>query len=302
MGWQRTCARSGRRVKRRRDVGLARAPLWAALALVAVVYAVPTAADSAVAEDGVPGRETLRRAFANRYDLSATQRVQLIIRNPSGAERRRVVNIATKTIDGRLHSLGRFTEPDYLRGTAILLIENRDRSDDHFVYLPSQQRVRRVSSAQRADAFMGTDFIYEDFARRTVDDYAVALRGPATIEGEDVDIVAARPLYDSAYLQVEFLIASSDAAILEVRYYQGPREEPVKILRAPRSEMRTFHGHVLPTRMVMENRLRRTVSEARFDHITVDPPLDDTLFTTSALEAGRAIPITASESTAGSGG
>lgn len=272
--------------------------------MAAALILMPTGptAGSRTAADATPATEYLRRAFANRYDLSATQRVQLVIRNESGAERRRVVEIATKTIGGRLYSLGRFTEPDYLRGTAILIIENRDRSDDHFVYLPSQKRIRRVSSAQRADTFMGTDFIYEDFERRYVDDYSVAQRGSATIDGESVVIVAAQPRYESAYRQVEFLIAVSDAAILEVRYFQGPKEEPVKILRAPRSEMRTFGGHVLPTRIEMENRLRKTVSEARFDRITVDPPLDDTLFTTSALEAGRAIPIAAPEGKTSSGG
>lgn len=272
--------------------------------MAAALMLMPTGptAESQSATDATPAEEHLRRAFSNRYDLSSTQRVQLIIRNESGAERRRVVEIATKTIGGRLHSLGRFTEPDYLRGTAILIIENRDRGDDHFVYLPSQKRIRRVSSAQRADTFMGTDFIYEDFERRYVEDYSVAQRGAATIEGEAVVILAAQPRYESAYRQVEFLVAVSDAAILEVRYYQGPKAEPVKILRAPRSEMRTFEGHVLPTRIEMENHLRRTVSEARFDRITVDPVLDDALFTTSALEAGRAIPIASPEGMVSGGG
>ncbi len=43
--------------------------------------------------------------------------------------------------------------------------------------------------------------------------------------------------------------------------------------------------------MEMENRLRGTVSEARFDKIKVNPNLDDTLFTLSALEMERAIPM-----------
>jgi outer membrane lipoprotein-sorting protein len=266
------------------------------------LFGVGRAATPETPTDATPAAEHLRRAFANRYDLSATQRVRLIIRNGAGAERRRVVEIATKTIGGRLHSLGRFTEPDYLRGTAILIIENRDRNDDHFVYLPSQHRVRRVSSAQRADTFMGTDFIYEDFERRYVEDYSVVQRGTATIDGETVRLIAAKPRYDSAYRLAEFFIAESDFAILEVRYYQGPKEEPVKILRAPRSEMRIFEGHVLPTVMEMENRLRGTVSEARFDQITVNPTLEDTLFSISALGTERAIPIASPDPAAGPGG
>jgi hypothetical protein len=269
---------------------------------VVSVLSAPGAQDLKPVEDAGSAVETLRRAFENRYDLDLTQRVRLIIRNQAGAERRRVVEIATKTIGGRLHSLGRFTEPEYLRGTSILIIENRDRSDDHFVYLPSQQRVRRVSSAQRADSFMGTDFTYEDFERRYVEDYSVAQGATAAIDGETVLLIAAEPRYDSAYRLTEFLVAASDFAILEARYYQGPKDDPTKILRAPRSGMQSFEGHVLPTVMEMENRRSRTVSEARFDKITVNPALEDALFSISALEAGRAIPIESPDAVAGQGG
>ena len=122
------------------------------------------------------------------------------------------------------------------------------------------------------------------------------------IDGETVLLIAAEPLYDSAYRLNEFLVAESDFAILEVRYYQGPGADPVKVLRAPRSEMRTLEGHVLPTRMEMENRRRRTVSEARFENITVNPALDDALFSVSALQVGRAIPIGLPGDAAGQGG
>jgi hypothetical protein len=66
--------------------------------------------------------------------------------------------------------------------------------------------------------------------------------------------------------------------------------------------MRSFEGHVLPTVMEMENRRSRTVSEARFDKITVNPTLEDALFSISALEVGRAIPIDSPDGVAGQGG
>ena len=159
-----------------------------------------------------------------------------------------------------------------------------------------------MSNAQRADAFLGTDFSYEDFERRYVEDYSVAQRGRAAIDGETVLQIAAEPRYDSAYRLTEFFVAPSDFAIVEVRYYQGPGEDPAKILRAPRSEMRSFAGHVLPTVMEMENCRRRTVSEARFESITVNATLEDALFSISALEVGRTIPIESPGGLAAQGG
>ena len=298
-GWRSRFERTSRSPGTRLALIVASALL---LPFAIALGSAPGAADLEAASGAGPAVEILRRAFENRYALDLTQRVQLVIRNQAGAERRRVVEIATKVIGGRLHSLGRFTEPEYLRGTSILIIENRDRSDDHFVYFPSQQRVRRVSSAQRADAFMGTDFAYEDFERRYVEDYSVLERGTAAIDGETVLQIAAEPRYDSAYRLTEFFVAASDFAILEVRYYQGPKASLAKILRAPRSQMRAFEGHVLPTLLEMENRRRRTVSEARFDRITVNATLEDGLFSVSALEVGRTIPVDSPGGLAGQGG
>ncbi|MCZ6464511.1 MAG: outer membrane lipoprotein-sorting protein [Proteobacteria bacterium] len=233
----------------------------------------------------------LARAFENRYELDVTQRLHLVLRSPSGEERSRVLEMASKRVDGRVQSLGRFTHPEWLRGTALLRVENADRSDDLFVYLPSEERVRRVTSAQRADAFLGTDLSYEDLEHRRPGDYRVRDAGRARVEGEDVFIIAATPRYRSGYHEVHFAIAASDFAILEVRYYKRGSSEPFKILRAPRAAMRTIGGHVVPTRIYITNRTRHTETEVRIDQIAVNPPLDDTLFSASALAARRPIPL-----------
>ena len=260
--------------------------------LLIAVYAVlsSVALAEALVVDPSPAARTLERAFDNRYGVDLTQRVYLTVRNSAGAERRRVIEMATKRIDGRLHSLGRFTFPEYLRGTTLLVIENRDRSDDHFVYLPSHQRIRRIASSQRADSFMGTDLTYEDFERRYVDDYTIDRQSTGVVGEEPVFVIAARPKFDSAYEVTEFYIAKSDFAILEIRYYQGDLERLAKILYAPRSGTRMIGGHVLATVMRMENLLRRTETAVRFEQITVNPALDEGLFTSSALEGGRPIP------------
>lgn len=258
---------------------------------VAALLALSWAAVSAPARTApLAAERILERAFENRYGLDLTQRVRLTVRNSAGAERHRVLEMAMKRIDGRLHSLGRFTYPEHLRGTTVLVIENRDRYDDHFVYLPSQQRVRRIASSQRADCFMGTDLTYEDFERRYVEDYALERQSEGVLAGEPVTVIAARPTFDSAYEIVEFTIAQSDFAILEVRYYQGGPEQPTKVLYSPRSSTRRVGGHVLATALRMENLRRRTETEARFEQISVNPELDAGLFTSSALESGRPIP------------
>jgi hypothetical protein len=279
---------SDRRALPRRGAALASALLFG------VLVALRPHPDAVRAElaDAIPEgpRALLARAFSNRYDIDTREIVDIAVRNGSGAEQRRRLEVATKRIGGRFHSLGRFIEPPYLRGAAILSIENGDRSDDHFLYLRTLQRVRRLSSRQRADSFMGTGLTYEDFERRRVDDYDVRFLAPTKVAGDAVRVVEGLPRFDSAYARVEFFIAGSDMAILETRYYKRDAERPFKILHAPRETTRAFAGHLLPTYLRVENLARRTETEVWIEQLSVNPDLDDGLFTGAALEVGRPIP------------
>jgi hypothetical protein len=174
-----------------------------------------------VGGDGSPAAERLlERAFRNRYEIDTREFIEVVVRNPERELSRRRLAVATKRIGGRLHSLGRFTAPEYLRGMTILSIENDRGSGDHFVYLREVAKLRRISISHRADAFMGTDLSYEDFGRRRIEHYRAELRSPAALGSEPVDVVSATPLYASGYARVEFWIARLDAAILETRYFE----------------------------------------------------------------------------------
>jgi len=181
------------------------------------------------------------------------------------------------------------------------MIEQRDRYDDQFVFVPDQQRIRRVGSGQRADPFMGSDFTIEDLERRYVEDYGLEGHRLSEVDGEKVVVVRVQPLYESAYDVAELFISTRDFAILEARYFRGPGEQPVKVLRAPREFTRSFDGHMLPTRMTMQDRVRGTATEARFERIVVNPNLDDALFTAAAVESGRKIPSRRSAGVGGQG-
>ena len=135
-----------------------------AATLTGLVAALSVAASPTRAEPS--GEEILDRAFRQRYDVDMTADIELAMRDRAGREHRRKFAAASKQIDGRLHSVGKIDWPEYLRDMAILTIEAEGRGHDAFVYMPSLGRVRRISSAQKGDAFFGTDVTYEDLERR----------------------------------------------------------------------------------------------------------------------------------------
>ena len=232
----------------------------------------------------------LEAAFVNRYDVNSTAEIELVIRNRRGQERRRNFEAASKIIDDRMHSIGRLTYPGHLRGMTILQIEAKDRSHDAFVYLPSSRSVRRISTNQRGDAFFGTDVTYEDLERRYAKDYEILDVTADTIEGEPVWAVRARPLLRQTYHEVVFWVAQVDPAILQVHFFKKDADEPFRTLVSPRTDMYEEQGHILPTRMVVENVSRGTTTEVIFERLAINPDIDDRIFSARTLQQKRDIP------------
>lgn len=58
----------------------------------------------------------------------------------------------------------KFSTPAEIKGVTALTHENPGSTDDNWLYLPSNKRVRRISGANNTASFQGTEFTYEDLA------------------------------------------------------------------------------------------------------------------------------------------
>ena len=263
-----------------------------ALAVALALLLGRAAPASAVEVDAVPAnpKKLLEKAFENQYDLDSTAKIELVIRNRRGQERRRNFEAASKIIKNRMHSIGRLTHPAHLRGMTILQIEAEDRSHDAFIYLPSSQAVRRVSTAQRGDAFFGTDVTYEDLERRYAKDYDIIGLSTDRIGGEATYVVRARPHLRQSYHEVAFWLAQSDDVILQAHYFKRDASEPYRTIVAPRSSMQETANHTLPTRLVVENLARGTTTEVTYRSLAINPEIDDRVFSIRTLSQKGRIP------------
>ena len=271
--------------------GLGFKTVTAVLCLV-VPIAIHSATSQPFADAVAPKAEAiLAAAFANRYEVDLTSKVQLVMRNDHGQERRREFQAAYKLIDGRMHSIGRLVWPHYLRGMTILTIESEDRGHDAFIYLPSLGKVRRISTAQRGDSFFGSDVTYEDLERRRIDEYDLDRMEAGASGGEPAYVISGRSRREFSYARIVFVVSQADAAILETQHFKRGQETPFRVISAPRGGMVEKDGHVLPTRLTVYNRLRGTSTEVAFEDLQVNPAIDDHLFSASTLERDRDLPI-----------
>jgi hypothetical protein len=246
------------------------------------------------AQSAPPSPESvLSAAFENRYAIDAIDaisRVELVMRSGPDEEIRRKVHYITKIIDQRLHSIARLTAPEYLRGMTILTIEQRDRSHDAFAFLPSLGKTRRVTTAQKGDAFFGSDLTYEDLERKRTDEFELGELTVTEHEGEAIYRIGAALVGKGLYSQVEFDVAQSDHAILETRYYKRGESQPYRVLESPRSTMVERGGHVLPTRLLVRDVRRGTTTEVLISDLQVNASIPDRIFTVATLEQKRKLP------------
>jgi len=61
-----------------------------------------------------------------------------------------------------------FTDPPAVRDTALLMIEHAERDDDIWFYFPAIKKIKRLSGANMAASYMGTEFTYKDMKREKI--------------------------------------------------------------------------------------------------------------------------------------
>jgi hypothetical protein len=146
-----------------------------------------------------------------------------------------------------------------------------------------------VSTAQRADSFLGSDVTYEDLERLRADDYDIESMVEAMRSGEPVRVVRGRPRREFSYDAVAFAVAA-DGAILETEYFKRAQPTPYRVIFVPRSGLVANHEFLFPSHLRVENRNRRTVTEVFFRDLQLDAEIPDSVFTATTLEKKRPIP------------
>ena len=263
-----------------------------AVALLLATAPAPAGTEARL-EDG-PGAaaRVLAQAFERRYACAITGVVEISASKGDMHALKRRLHIAAKFLGGRLHTYAVFREPQYVRGMTFLGVESDDprRGEQQFVYLPSMKKIRRVSGSQPSDSFLGTDLSYQDFQRQRVDRYRPVGLREASFASERVLRARMEPRYDAPYSLVEFVIAASDRAILAADYWKRSSQHPYRRMRMPRAHIVSGERCAVPTVIRVEDDQRGTRTELVISELRMDAKLDDSLFTTAALETRRDVP------------
>ncbi|MEE9165868.1 MAG: outer membrane lipoprotein-sorting protein [Candidatus Neomarinimicrobiota bacterium] len=184
-------------------------------------------------------------------------------------------------------SLVRFLKPPDVEGTGFLLWEYREpgKDDDQWLYLPALKKVKRIVARQKSESFMGTDFTYEDLARREIDEDTYELIGEEVAFDRDCYKVEAIPREKGSNYSKTIVLVSKDQWLVRKVEYYDRKGRLLKILEIP--EIRKDGAYWTTRNLVMENvqKSHRTVLDV--SDVTYDSGIDDHFFTERFLKRSR---------------
>lgn len=251
------------------------------LLLALVLLSSPTA-------QAESGRKVMERVLDARSVESSAMDIEMTLIPPDGKRSTRRIQTLALDTDDLSGTITVFLEPASVRNTRFLTIENRDRPDDQWIYLPSLRRVRRIASSERDSSFMGSDFSYSDmsFSAGSIEDSTHTLLRDETLHGRTCAVVESVPDPGTSIYSRQISWVDRETWLpLRVEFFTEGGEQPVKIMEA--GGLRRVDGRRLTDRITMTTveSGHRTVLDIR--QVRYDVPLDPGYFTTVFLETGR---------------
>jgi len=98
--------------------------------------------------------------------------ITLTITERNGSNRSRTISMSTKSYpDGVEKRFLKFLDPPDVRGTAMLIVDNKNSADEMWIYLPALKKTRRIVSTEKGKSFMNSEFSNSDMASPPLSDY-----------------------------------------------------------------------------------------------------------------------------------
>ncbi len=194
-----------------------------------------------------------------------------------------------RTDDGLSRALLRFQEPADIRGAGLLMLEQKERRPETFIYLPELRKVRRVSSRAASNSLFGTDFSYEDFERLLgmSADMRKQKMPDESWEGREVYVLETLPgpEADSAYERVVSRIAKETCTLLEAEFYE-PGEILRKRLRVDIDQITREGDRWISRKQTMSDLRDETRTDLIIEEIEIDVKIHRKMFSQRHLETG----------------
>lgn len=242
------------------------------------------------------GQDLSPREIMEKNEIQMTTRDEqsdftMKLINKRGKERKRQVILFSKTDEqDNDKTLIRFQSPANVKGVGLLSVEDGDR-EDQWLYLPALKRVRRISSSEKTDSFMGSDFSYEDIEQNDLNDYEYTILREEVVDGVECFVIQSKPgnnqvMEKTAYSKTEAWVRQDHFVIVKVNFYDK-KGELIKVMTSKDFRRVSNSNNLRPYFIEMENMKTGHRTVLQYEKRRLNKGVDDKFFTQRYLERGR---------------
>lgn len=224
---------------------------------------------------------------ANAPEISVVQRVTMRTVDRTGAETEFQSKIFWRKFDdSNSRVLLRVYSPPNRRGSALLLVQNNDRSDI-FMYLPDLRKTKRVSKRAVQGSMFGTDLTYEDFERiQGLAEDAKGKRLPdEEIDGRAAYVVELKPVRgeESEYERVVLKVDQERCVPVRLDHYEagGLLRKQISM---PAEKVGLFSGKYMPQLVQVKDLVDGTHTDLIIDELELDVDIPEEDLSSDDLE------------------
>ena len=241
---------------------------------------------SALQAEELTGRQIAERVDAVDTSRDSVSQLQMVVER-GGQQLVRRLEINSRHYTDVDRDLIRFLAPEDVRNVNYLTWNYKDpqRENDMWVYLPTENLVRRISGGGRKGSFMRSDLANEDMEDRQIDDDVHRLIRSEPCGGVQCRVVEMKGVdtRNSNYSRRLVWIRSDIWQPVEVHYYDQ-RDKHVKTARY--GGFQQIDGIWSKTRAVIETLSTRSRTVLVWQKIQYNVGLPDALFEHTALKQG----------------
>jgi outer membrane lipoprotein-sorting protein len=217
---------------------------------------------------------------------SMSANINLSITEKNGTSRVRTISMTTKSYpDGLEKRFIKFIDPADVRGTAMLVIDNKNIQDEMWIYLPALKKIRSIVSSEKGKSFMSSEFSNADMSSPTLSDFTNKHLGES---GSDTQwIIESTPVNENkadeyGYSKKISYLSKDKYQILKMEFYNFDNELFKTIII--KSIYPIPGGKFIIKNMIANNLLTNRKSEITLNNITDGLKIDDSFFSIQNLE------------------
>ena len=210
--------------------------------------------------------------------------VEMKIVNSKGKERVRQFTMIRLDVEegGKQMYYTYFRKPHDVSRLTFMVYKLPQENDSRWIYIPSVDLIKRISSDDKGSSFVGSDFTYEDVSGRHWTEDTHTFVREDDYNGRAVYVIESTPKekYKGFTRKITFIDQENHLVLREEYFTKG--ETPVRIFTAEKVE--TVDGIATSTFRKMENLKKKQYTTVEFSEIRYDLGVGESVFTERSLK------------------